>query len=452
MKTKFNWIFITLLCCLAFRTVAAERNGLRFYHLGQEDGLSHSTVFSINQDRKGYMWFATSDGLNKFNGYNFTVYRHAYGDSTSIASNTSRCIMVDGSGRIWVGTSEGLSLYDSDKERFVNYYISRKGKHVAVVNIVQMQRGKLLLGTPEGVFVFDIAQRQFLDDVLPQAMQELKNAAMVRQADRIYIGASRGLYEYAPHDKMFRQLAVLESSENVQTVFCQEMDRIWVATEGGGLFLYNKISKKLKNYYLGDESGLRSNFVRSLALDPDDQLWVGTYSGLYIFRENTGQFDLLSEQSESEGDLSQNSVRCIFKDAQGGMWLGTYWGGVNYYHPLCNRFRHIKHIPFVNSLSDNVVSCIAEDVDGNLWIGTSGGGLNFYDRKNNHFQVYSPEVGVKGISFKDIKCIYIDEAHDKLYVGAHAGGMMILDRKTGRREYLNMKNKGLPTNNRHYID
>lgn len=447
MKTKFNWIFITLLCCLAFRTVAAERNGLRFYHLGQEDGLSHSTVFSINQDRKGYMWFATSDGLNKFNGYNFTVYRHAYGDSTSIASNTSRCIMVDGSGRIWVGTSEGLSLYDSDKERFVNYYISRKGKHVAVVNIVQMQRGKLLLGTPEGVFVFDIAQRQFLDDVLPQAMQELKNAAMVRQADRIYIGASRGLYEYAPHDKMFRQLAVLESSENVQTVFCQEMDRIWVATEGGGLFLYNKISKKLKNYYLGDESGLRSNFVRSLALDPDDQLWVGTYSGLYIFRENTGQFDLLSEQSESEGDLSQNSVRCIFKDAQGGMWLGTYWGGVNYYHPLCNRFRHIKHIPFVNSLSDNVVSCIAEDVDGNLWIGTSGGGLNFYDRKNNHFQVYSPEVGVKGISFKDIKCIYIDEAHDKLYVGAHAGGMMILDRKTGRREYLNMKNKGLPTNN-----
>lgn len=312
MKTKFNWIFITLLCCLAFRTVAAERNGLRFYHLGQEDGLSHSTVFSINQDRKGYMWFATSDGLNKFNGYNFTVYRHAYGDSTSIASNTSRCIMVDGSGRIWVGTSEGLSLYDSDKERFVNYYISRKGKHVAVVNIVQMQRGKLLLGTPEGVFVFDIAQRQFLDDVLPQAMQELKNAAMVRQADRIYIGASRGLYEYAPHDKMFRQLAVLESSENVQTVFCQEMDRIWVATEGGGLFLYNKISKKLKNYYLGDESGLRSNFVRSLALDPDDQLWVGTYSGLYIFRENTGQFDLLSEQSESEGDLSQNSFSLSF--------------------------------------------------------------------------------------------------------------------------------------------
>lgn len=150
MKTKFNWIFITLLCCLAFRTVAAERNGLRFYHLGQEDGLSHSTVFSINQDRKGYMWFATSDGLNKFNGYNFTVYRHAYGDSTSIASNTSRCIMVDGSGRIWVGTSEGLSLYDSDKERFVNYYISRKGKHVAVVNIVQMQRGKLLLGLPKG--------------------------------------------------------------------------------------------------------------------------------------------------------------------------------------------------------------------------------------------------------------------------------------------------------------
>lgn len=85
-----------------------------------------------------------------------------------------------------------------------------------------------------------------------------------------------------------------------------------------------------------------------------------------------------------EESLSQNSVRSIFMDSQGGMWLGTYWGGLNYYHPLCNRFQHIKHVPFANSISDNVVSCIVEDNAKNLWIGTNGGGLNFYDSASKH--------------------------------------------------------------------
>lgn len=125
-----------------------------------------------------------------------------------------------------------------------------------------------------------------------------------------------------------------------------------------------------------------------MALDSDNQLWVGTYNGLYIYKESVDRFYSGQDITVPEGKLSQNSVRSIFKDAQGGMWLGTYWGGLNYYHPLCNRFKHIKHIPYVNSLSDNVVSCIVEDRNSNLWIGTSDGGLNVYDSKKNEFKVY----------------------------------------------------------------
>lgn len=106
---------------------------------------------------------------------------------------------------------------------------------------------------------------------------------------------------------------------------------------------------------------MNSNYVRSLALDQENRLWVGTYSGLNIYQEGKERFISVESSMAQAGTLSQNSVRCIFRDSQGGMWLGTYWGGLNYYHPLCNRFQQIKHIPFSNSLSDNVVSCIVED-------------------------------------------------------------------------------------------
>ena len=148
------------------------------------------------------------------------------------------------------------------------------------------------------------------------------------------------------------------------------------------------------------------------------------------------------------GTLSQNSVRCIFRDSQGGMWLGTYWGGLNYYHSLCNRFQQIKHIPFYNSLSDNVVSCIVEDKKNNLWIGTSDGGLNFYDNITKTYKNYlfNPDTS-EGVPFKDIKTVYVDESADKVYVGAHAGGMMILNRRTGKKEFYNQQNSNLPSNN-----
>jgi signal transduction histidine kinase/DNA-binding response OmpR family regulator len=226
-------------------------------------------------------------------------------------------------------------------------------------------------------------------------------------------------------------------------------NRIWIATEGSGLYMYDIKAKKLKNYRYEDKtSGLNSNYVRSLALDQENRLWVGTYSGLNIYKEGKDCFSSMESSITQVGTLSQNSVRCIFRDSQGGMWLGTYWGGLSYYHSLCNRFQQIKHIPFYNSLSDNVVSCIVEDKMNNLWIGTSDGGLNFYDNITKSYKNYlfNPDTS-EGVPFKDIKTVYVDESTDKVYVGAHAGGMMILNRKTEKKEFYNQQNSNLPSNN-----
>lgn len=448
MKTLRLLQKLCILILFPFTWQARGAENIRFSHIGLEDGLSHSSVFAIGQDKEGYLWFATSDGVNKYDGYNFTVYRHRYADAESIASDVSRCIAIDAADRIWIGTWEGLSRYERNTDSFSNYYYKKKNKNVAVNNILPIDSTRLMLGTAEGILLFDAMTEHFLSDTLPAAVHALKNAALTRQGDAVYIGAENGLYCYSLTKRNIRKLVGFPGQAGIQALLCQQFNRIWIATEGDGLYVYDIQSGQLKNYrYADGASGLSSNHVRSLAVDLDNRIWVGTYNGLGIYKESEDRFVTLKSSAVQDGCLSQNSVRSIFKDSQGGMWLGTYWGGLNYYHPLCNRFQHIKHIPFLNSLSDNVVSCIVEDKEANLWIGTNDGGLDFYDNSRKEYINYLFDSNGQDAPFKDIKAVYIDEKSGQVYVGAHAGGMMVLDRKTGRREYFNRRNSNLPSNN-----
>lgn len=421
---------------------------IHFSHIGLEEGLSHSTIFAINQDKGGNLWFATYDGVNKYDGYNFTVYRHQYTHPNSIASDISRCITMDDSDRIWIGTREGLSLYNHYKDEFSNYYYKRNGLNVAVTSIIPIKKDWLMLGTAEGILLFDVKKECFLSDTLSSSLHGLQPAALVRQDDCIYIGTEEGVYIYTLSNGILEKLVDMPAGIRVHAILCQMFNRIWLATEGDGLYLYDMKTKELKNYrYEDGKSGLNSNYVRSLALDTENRLWVGTYGGLNIYKEGSDCFSSIKSSEIQEGSLSQNSVRSIFRDSQGGMWLGTYWGGLNYYHPLCNRFQRIKHVPFLNSLSNNVVSCIVEDNKHNLWIGTSDGGLNYYDNASQLYKNYLFNSGNLDVPFKDIKTVYVDEVQDRIYVGAHAGGMMVLHRKSGYIEYYNRHNSNLPSNN-----
>ena len=136
-------------------------------------------------------------------------------------------------------------------------------------------------------------------------------------------------------------------------------------------------------------------------------------------------------------------------DSQGGMWLGTYFGGLNYYHPIRNRFKNIQRIPYKNSLSDNVVSCITEDKDKNLWIGTNDGGLNLYNTKTQQFTHYILQEDEReiGIGSNNIKAVYVDEQKSLVYIGTHAGGLTVLHRNSGKMESFNQLNSQLVNEN-----
>lgn len=451
-KLKKIVIYLFFLCLGMHSAFSETPEQITFSYISINEGLSQSTVFSIDQDKRGNMWFATYDGVNKYDGYAFTVYQHNEDDPNSIANDISRIVKTDSQGRVWIGTRDGLSRYDEEKDIFQNFFYEKNGKHLQVNGIEEISPEQLLISTPEGLIMFDIKESKFRDDSFSTAMHKTIASTLYRQDDQIYIGTSTdGLYTYSITQKTFEKVIPILGTKQIQAILQQSPTRIWVATEGAGLFLINPKTKEIKNYLHSPSNpkSISSNYIRSLAMDSQNRLWIGTFNDLNIYHEGTDSFASYSSNPVENGSLSQRSVRSIFMDSQGGMWLGTYFGGLNYYHPIRNRFKNIRNIPYKNSLSDNVVSCIVEDKDKNLWIGTNDGGLNLYNPITQRFTSYTlqEDESARGIGSNNIKAVYVDEKKSLVYIGTHAGGLSILHRNSGQVENFNQRNSQLVNEN-----
>ena len=451
-KLKKIVIYLFFLCLGMHSAFSETPEQITFSYISINEGLSQSTVFSIDQDKRGNMWFATYDGVNKYDGYAFTVYQHNEDDPNSIANDISRIVKTDSQGRVWIGTRDGLSRYDEEKDIFQNFFYEKNGKHLQVNGIEEISPEQLLISTPEGLIMFDIKESKFIDDSFSTAMHKTIASTLYRQDDQIYIGTSTdGLYTYSITQKTFEKVIPILGTKQIQAILQQSPTRIWVATEGAGLFLINPKTKEIKNYLHSPSNpkSISSNYIRSLAMDSQNRLWIGTFNDLNIYHEGTDSFASYSSNPVENGSLSQRSVRSIFMDSQGGMWLGTYFGGLNYYHPIRNRFKNIRNIPYKNSLSDNVVSCIVEDKDNNLWIGTNDGGLNLYNPITQRFTSYTlqEDESARGIGSNNIKAVYVDEKKSLVYIGTHAGGLSILHRNSGQVENFNQRNSQLVNEN-----
>ena len=425
---------------LTYPLCAQSSKSISFVHIGLEEGLSQSTVFDITQDKKGAMWFATNNGLNKFDGYHFTVYQNDEQNPHSIGCDIIRTCVTDKSGKIWVGTDEGLALYDAAKECFNNFAYPKNGKNLPIDGIVELNdKQLLLLSNKEQLLLFNTELRQFSDSSLPSSLRHILPTAVYRSGDYIYIGSKEGAHIYCVSQNTLRTLLPEKLKEKeILSILQQSSTRLWVGTEGDGIFLINPQTEEMVNYTHtpGKINSISSNYVRSLALDSQNRLWIGTIHSLNIYNEKSNAFDVYASDSQESGSLSQPSVRTIFADTQGGMWVGTYLGGLNYYHPLKNRFQNMQSIPSRNSLNSNIVGCIREDAKGDLWIGTNGGGVNYY---HTDTQVFTHYTQAEGLGSNDVKAIYVDDAHNLVYIGTHKGGLNILQRSSGRIETFKQK-------------
>ena len=428
---KFLILSIVLIFGLNPIRVCGKSKNVGFSLFSIEQGLSNSTVFSIVQDRNGAVWMATQDGLNKFDGYNFKIYRNERNNPASIGSDDISTLYVDAENTLWVGSYGMLSEFNKHKDCFVNYEIDLlKNKKVRINSIVEIDNYNLLLATNNGILAFDKKSKRFTF-FQTLAISNVNVLSFALQNENVFIGTGRGLFVYNLINKSLKQENTLFSNKTIQSILPASVNKLWIATEGDGLFYYDLATKETRNFRNNptNKGSICSNFIRTLAFDSQKNLWVGTFNGLSILSPGSTNFDNYVHIAYQDESLSQNSIRAICMDNQGGMWLGTYYGGVNYYHPLKNRFQHLVHDPYKSLLNDRVISCIAECNLGNIWIGTNDNGIDIYNPNTGKYQYINKENNPR-IKSNNIKCFLLSADKQHVYVGIHGGGLVSVNLRT----------------------
>lgn len=442
LKQQIDRFFLTL-ALLFVGQMAFGGERVKFSTLSVDDGLSQSSVLSLSQDFQGNIWMGTQDGLNKWDGYGFTVYSADPNDNTALNDNMINALLCDQGGRLWIGTSVGLSCFDFHENRFYNYTLPER--KIQVFDLVETGEGHLVLATDAGVVLFDLHDRVMK---VKTYLSGISARTLCCAGTRVVIGTSNGLYTYAPAQGTITRILPQLSDYDIASVICTDKE-YWIATHGNGLYRADAQMQITAHYDTRNSPGLVSDYIRVLKLDAENRLWVGTFDGLSIRDGQTGLFERYIRGSSTIG---HNSIRSIFIDNQKGMWLGTYYGGVSYYHPLANKFGVLRVNEKTTSPADNTVSCIVEDpLTGNLWVGTNDQGLNYYDTQTGLFTRYDASMahatGGERLS-NNIKCILPDE-RGNVYVGTHAGGLNYLDRRTRHMEHYRI-NAVIPINNSCY--
>lgn len=429
----------TLLTCLLLLATSTSLGAIEFKTLSVNDGLSQSTVLALAQDPLGRIWMGTQDGLNCYDGYEFTVYRHVEGDPGSLDDNTINTLLCD-EGLLWIGTASGLSCYDAATGRFENFRL--EGRPMPVSDIALQADGNLLLATDLGIVLFDRRTRTL---EIRTYLKGISVHTICPSREGFLVGSSDGVYTYSTtYGNAIRILPQMARFDIASIVAAEH--GYWVATHGNGLYRLDANLQVEARYSVATHPGLASDYIRVLRRDSDGRLWIGTFDGLSIFDPRTEHFEKYV-YTPRPGSLSHNSIRSIFIDDQHGVWLGTYYGGVSYYHPLARRFGVLRHDPARNSLGDNTVSCIVEDPASQaLWIGTNDDGVNRYDRRTGRFEEFNVATG--SLLSNNIKCI-LPDGRGTLWIGTHAGGLTRMDAATRQTRHYSV-NASIPINNSCY--
>ncbi|MFT2008191.1 two-component regulator propeller domain-containing protein [Pontibacter sp. 13R65] len=422
-------------------SIFAQPTSFKFNHLTTIDGLSQSSVNWIHQDKQGYMWFATSDGLNKFDGYEFTIYKYNSKDSTSISDNLIETIYEDSQGNLWIGTrGGGLNLFNRDHDNFTRYLHDPKNNNSIscneVFSILEDEKENLWISTSSGLNYFNRSKnvfKRFAHD--PGNSNSLSNnyvLQLFRGSDgRIWLGCRGALNLFDSKRKSFKHFLPDEYVEGstISGIAEDEKGNLWVAYDGSGLFYFDVDNEQFTRVgHTRIKNTISHNGITSIA-QINGNLWIGTHQGgLNILNLKTRTFNNYKNQPNNTNSISSNTIHSIFEDRQGNVWIGTWSTGLNV---LFNekKFLHYKCTSSGgNTLNNSIVKSIMEDEEGKFWIGTEGGGLNYFDRDKNSFINYMSHPSWEST---DYILGMFKTKNGNLWIGSYRGGL----------NYYNKKNK-----------
>lgn len=420
---------IFVLTVLISVSVNAKEERL-FTKISLDQGLSQSTVLDVAQDSLGYMWFATRDGLNRFDGYGFKIFRSDVADTLSIASDVIYSLCVDSKNRIWAGGETGVSCYSYDIGAFKNYTLFTSADRNSIKGIIA-DGTDIWLGSSAGaLYLWDREEDIFHKISYRLSGKSLKSITkIIDDGDDLLVCSQEGLFSFDKKTFDMTPILIGGSLLGVHDATFDAEGGLWVATDEHGVFHLDRNNRICEHLHKSLTKGqtLLDNRVRALALDKVGNVWMGTFKGLNVFNADTALIDNYVEEDRNSFSLSQNSVRSIFVDKEDGVWIGTYYGGISYYRKGNVKFHSIGMNEGHVRLNDNVVNFIKEGTDGSIWIGTNDHGLNHWDRKNDKMVYYS-NTGRKGLN--NIKSI-LPLRDGTLLIGEHWGGLSHVNPQTG---------------------
>jgi len=421
---------------------ASEKNfslpiDYRFSRLTMEDGLSKSTVKSIIQDHKGYMWFATASGINRYDGYNFVVYNNDPLDSSSISENGITSVFEDKNGNIWIGTNNGvLNEYLRDKDSFKRIRFKNTGNIIAGQNIE--------------VYEYPIIfSRNLISGIT--AICEDNNG-------NLWIGTwGEGLIIYNPlsgkYTRFLNKIGFRNSlpSNRLMDIKRDKFGNMWLATFGGGitkvslknfnLETYNSDNILFTNYnsFTPQEITISDDRAVTLYFDSDNNLYVGTFGGglNYIQFNSSGlNIKYIKNDKSNANSLSNDKVMAIAEDKTGNLWIGTFGGGLTKIELDKENYTRFFHDPHnINSIADNDVISILIDPTGIIWLGTHlGKGISRLEGKMIKFKSYDL-TSKPALNDNVVWAIHEDE-NKNIWIGTYKGGINLINRKTGITKYF----------------
>lgn len=426
-------LVLLLLNLLMPMILFAASNDLCFRHFSVEDRLSSNSVRALMQDKYGFLWIGTDEGLNRYDGTTVKLYRlKDRGANEAISSLYSTL------NKIWIGTDEGIYIYDYETEDIMPFVLATsKNIHIETnTNHIVEDKDKNLWFTTVGQGIF---KYNTITNHLEQ--YEFKNAnglmasVLVDSENQIWAITNWGnsglfklnkaenkfetfplSYESGKHDS--NALVMLEDSEHT----------LWLGTWECGLQKIDKYSGKATTY-LHPTDGKGATHIHSIMEYAPHQLLIGSDDGLLLFNTITEEYQLFTEDETNPHSLSNRFVYPIIKDHEGGIWIGTYYGGVNYISPNTGQFESFVHSRFSNSVNGTVIGRFCEDSNGDVWIASDDGGLNRFSPKNRKFSHYLPLEGKNSLSYHNVHALCMDG--DNLWIGTYTGGVNVLNLQTG---------------------
>jgi signal transduction histidine kinase/ligand-binding sensor domain-containing protein/DNA-binding response OmpR family regulator len=460
-------IFLTL-CFYQVFSAASQYDSYRFTKLDVRDNLSNNQVTCFINDDRGFLWIGTMTGLNRYDGYNFVIFKHDFSDTTSLIDNYIISLFKDHNGRLWVNTRNGFNIYDPITESFrrdpgeILKDISLEGQYIS--NIYADRSGNYwYLDTRAKLFRYDPRMNTCMEiDFLPGSAANTTSHILSSVAED-----SRGNMWMITRDGTMILLdgkshAVIYSNTMLREIyndrilefnlFVDNDDDLWITitNDAQGIYFLNGSDRSFRHIDSESEPGLNTDIVTGVVQDEKGKLWIATdHGGINLLDKRNFSIQYIMHRPYDDYSLSQNSITALYRDQRGIIWIGTYKQGINMYHEdivKFNLYHNILNQPA--SLGYNDVNCFAEDASGNLWIGTNGGGLDYFNRRTGEFIHYTHHPDDPNSLSNNVIVSLLVDRKERLWIGTFYGGLNMFDGQTFHRYMADPNDPGSISDNR----